>query len=71
MNKIDIPYAKTISIVTPCFNEVENIEDLSERIKDAMELTKYSYEHIFIDNSSTDGTVALIKKIAKKDYNKK
>jgi polyisoprenyl-phosphate glycosyltransferase len=58
---------KTISIVTPCYNEVENLRELYERIKSVMEGSEYKYEHIFIDNASTDGTTAIIRDIAAKD----
>ena len=58
---------KTISIVTPCFNESENIIELSSRIKSAMSSLPYKYEHIFIDNNSTDNTVNIIKEVIKKD----
>ncbi len=59
---------KKISIVTGCFNEEENIEILIGRIREVMEqLPKYSYEHILIDNHSSDDTVAIIKSLAKED----
>jgi len=56
---------KKISIVTPCFNEEENIRELYERIQKAMEgLKDYEYEHIFIDNASSDHTVPLLRELA-------
>lgn len=58
---------KLISIVTPCFNEEGNIEDLYKRIAAVMTSQPYDYEHICIDNSSTDGTVQKIKEIAAHD----
>lgn len=58
---------KLISIVTPCYNEVENIDELYQRITTVMATLPYDYEHICIDNCSTDGTVAKIKEIAKRD----
>ncbi len=58
---------KTISIVTPCFNEEENVEELHRRICAAMQGFGYDYEHIFIDNASTDGTVGKIRELAAKD----
>jgi glycosyltransferase involved in cell wall biosynthesis len=58
---------KLISIVTPCFNEEGNIEDLYKRIAAVMTSQPYDYEHICIDNSSTDGTVQKIKGIAAHD----
>jgi len=58
---------KTISIITPCFNEEENVQELYERIQKAMENLDYEYEHIFIDNASTDRTVELLRGIAAQD----
>ena len=59
---------KLISIVTPCFNEEENVGELIRRIRDTMAgLADYRYEHILIDNASTDRTVDIIKGIAKDD----
>lgn len=59
--------AKSISIVTPCFNEQDNVEELASRIAAVMEKLPYHYEHIFIDNHSTDNTVAKVKNLAAKD----
>lgn len=57
-----------VSVMTPCFNEEENIEALCQRIQDAFSsLPGYRYEHVFIDNASTDGTVEIIKRIAASD----
>ena len=58
---------KLISIVTPCFNEEENIVELYMRIKLTMNTLPYEYEHILIDNHSSDSTVPIIKKIATDD----
>ena len=58
----------TISIVTPCFNEEGNVEELYSQIKQVMAIfDDYNYEHIFIDNHSTDNTVLLLRKIASQD----
>lgn len=59
---------KLISIVTPCFNEEANVHKLCDRIRDAYaSLPEYDFEHILIDNASTDNTVACIKTIAAED----
>jgi glycosyltransferase involved in cell wall biosynthesis len=60
---------KKISIVTPCYNEEENVLPLSEAVRKlfAEKLPQYTYEHIFIDNASTDGTVNVLKAIAAQD----
>ena len=55
---------KLISIVTPCYNEEDNITELCARVSHVMSEQPYDYEHIFIDNASTDGTVQRIKDIA-------
>jgi glycosyltransferase involved in cell wall biosynthesis len=63
---------KTISIITPCYNEEENVEELYHRVREAMlKVGRYSYEHIFIDNSSRDNTVAILKRLAQRDRNVK
>lgn len=59
--------AKVISIVTPCYNEEENIEELCQRISAVTATLPYDYEHIFIDNASTDGSVGKIKALAATD----
>jgi glycosyltransferase involved in cell wall biosynthesis len=60
--------AKTISIVTACYNEEENVELLHARVRDVMAtLPQYEYEHLFIDNSSRDRTVEILKRIAADD----
>jgi glycosyltransferase involved in cell wall biosynthesis len=59
---------KKISILTPCYNEEGNVEDLYRRIKDVFQqLPDYDYEHIFIDNASQDKTVQILEWIAQKD----
>jgi len=63
---------KTISIVTPCFNEEGNIREVYERVRDLMlRLGKYRYEHIFIDNASRDTTFTVLSEIASADSNVK
>lgn len=63
---------KLISIVTPCYNEEMNVAELYNEIKNVFaDLKNYKYEHIFIDNSSTDNTVNILKSIAAVDKNVK
>lgn len=64
---------KLISLVTPCYNEEGNVAVLYEQVKVVIEgqLNKYDYEHIFIDNASSDNTVEILKEIAKNDNNVK
>jgi glycosyltransferase involved in cell wall biosynthesis len=61
---------KLISVITPCFNEEANVEELYLRVRGALaRVGRYAYEHIFIDNHSRDKTVAILKKIASRDTN--
>ena len=49
---------KKISIVTACYNEIDNIEELINTIRSIFieKIKNYTFEHIIIDNSSNDGT---------------
>ena len=60
-----------ISIITPTFNEVENIEKIYDQIKKKFNEIDCDYEHLIIDNNSTDGTIAKIRKLAQNDKNLK
>ena len=62
---------KVISIMIPCYNEVENVELMTKSIINVMTeaLPQYDYEIVIIDNASTDGTRNVIEKIC--DTNKK
>ena len=63
---------KLISIATPCYNEEGNIEQLYLQIKNIFkDLTKYDYEHIFIDNDYHDRSKEILKEIASRDNNVK
>ena len=48
-----------ISIIIPCFNEVDTIEKIVEKVKSQ---NQYEKEIIIIDDFSTDGTREVIKK---------
>lgn len=60
---------KTISIVSPCFNEEENVANCHETVQRifAEELRDYRREHVFVDNASTDRTVEILRGIAATD----
>ncbi|MCU1337567.1 MAG: glycosyl transferase, family 2 [Bryobacterales bacterium] len=63
---------KSISIVSGCYNEEENVQELYERVRRAVIAAgRYRYEHIFIDNNSEDRTVEVLKEIARRDHNVK
>jgi len=59
---------KLVSIVTPCYNEEDNVEELHTQITQIMwELPEYDYELIYIDNASTDGTIMILRRLAAAD----
>ena len=59
---------KTISVITPCYNEEVNVEICAAELKKVMEqLPGYDYEHIFADNASTDSTLIKLREMAAKD----
>jgi len=61
-----------ITVLTPCYNEAENVRTLYERVRAVFQpLREYTYEHLFIDNASTDATVAILREIAATDKNVK
>ena len=53
-----MPY---ISVVTPTYNEEENIVELCNAVQKVFKEVGYDYEHIIIDNSSKDNTVSKVK----------
>lgn len=66
---------KTISIVTPCFNEADNVRACRDAVAALFAphgpLAAYNREHIFADNDSTDGTPDLLRAMAADDPNMK
>lgn len=63
---------KLISVVTPCYNEEDNVREMYEAIKQVfVDFPQYTYEHIFIDNASMDKTATILREIATQDINVK
>ena len=59
---------KKISIVVACFNERENVRPIYHAICEVMSaLPAYSFEVLFIDNGSTDGTDGILRDLAHRD----
>lgn len=58
---------KTISIISPAFNEEKNISKMVQEVDKVMKSTKFNYEYILVDDGSHDGTWIEIVKLAKKN----
>lgn len=59
---------KHISIITPTFNEADNVLFLYDRIKDVcLNIPNYRFTLTFIDNDSSDGTQEILLNLALKD----
>jgi len=59
---------KLISIVSPCYNEEGNIENLYRKVMAVIDgLMDYEFEYIFIDNNSVDQTSTILRSIASQD----
>ena len=62
---------KYLSVFIPIFNEEDNISRLYSELKLVLKDAGFSYEIIFIDDSSVDSGYEIIKDIAKSDSNVK
>lgn len=63
---------RLITVVTPCFNEETNTREIYEAVKaEFLRLPNYRYEHLFIDNGSTDATPSILRALAAEDKNVK
>ena len=61
-----------ISVMCPCFNEADNVTAVYERVRAIFaSQDDYTYEHVFIDNASTDGTSDILRELAAHDPNLK
>ncbi len=62
---------KTISIISPCFNEAENVRacraEVAALFADGGPLADYRCEHIFADNASSDATADILREMAATD----
>jgi polyisoprenyl-phosphate glycosyltransferase len=61
-----------LTIFTPCYNEEGNVAEVHRQVKEVMAaLPAYDYDHLFIDNASTDRTVEILRDLAAQDQHVK
>jgi dolichol-phosphate mannosyltransferase len=56
-----------LSVFLPVFNEEENLLPLSQKLRAALEKLALSFEIIFVDDGSTDGSFEVLQQIAELD----
>lgn len=52
-----------LSLVVPCYNEVDNVGPFQDAVMDAFQNCGYDYEIVFVDDGSRDATLYQLKKI--------
>ncbi len=57
----------TYSIVAPIYNEIDNLAELYQRVKEVMDSTREAWELILVDDGSTDGSTEKIRELAQAD----
>jgi polyisoprenyl-phosphate glycosyltransferase len=62
--------ALKVTVIIPLFNEEDNIASITEAINEAFRFVRnVNYDILFIDDGSTDGTLAKIKRLEKEKRN--
>ena len=56
-----------LSLVIPLYNEAENLPVLAAEIRQALEPTAKSWECLFVDDGSTDGSFEVLAALAARD----
>ncbi len=57
-----------LSLFLPVYNEEENLSNQQRKITEAMERLGVSYEVIYVDDGSTDGSLDLLRRFAEADH---
>jgi len=60
-------HQRDLSVVVPMFNEEENVEYLYQRLTDTLKSYGKSYEIVFVEDGSTDGTFTLLQDLYERD----
>jgi dolichol-phosphate mannosyltransferase len=56
-----------VSVVVPAFNEVETLELLAARVRDVLEREGRTWEIVFVDDGSTDGSAEVLRRLHEED----
>jgi len=55
-----------ISVLVPCYNEEESLPELYAKLEQVMHERGYDYEYVFVDDGSTDRTIAVLRELAQR-----
>ena len=58
---------KCVSLIVPVYNEEEAIDFFYEHIQPILTRSDYDFEVLFVDDGSTDGTLACIERLHRRD----
>ena len=61
------PATFALSVILPVYNEAPNLQQLNLKLTDALERLARSYEVIYVDDGSTDPSLAMLREIAARD----
>jgi glycosyltransferase involved in cell wall biosynthesis len=61
------PQKLSVSVVVPVYNEVKSVPELHRRISEAMRSTPHTWEVVFVDDGSSDGSLQALEVVAAKD----
>jgi len=56
-----------LSVVAPCYDEAEVIATFYQALKNTLQTVAYTYEIVFVDDGSTDETLAILNQLAERD----
>ncbi len=57
----------TVSIVIPLYNEEDNVDILHQRLRETLDRLGLEYEILYVDDGSSDRTLAILEEIQAKD----
>jgi len=63
----EYPQDLELSLVIPLYNEMDNVEPLYQAICDSLDVTRYHWELIFVDDGSEDGTLLKLESLIQRD----
>lgn len=63
-----MPDKKDISVVVPLFNEAESLPELYAWIKKVMDENSFTFEVVFVDDGSKDGSWEVIEKLSSEHH---